>query len=135
VSALHVRVRVASEHYALPVADVLEVAELGDVTPVPGTAAVVRGVRNVRGRVLPVVDLAAVLGLPAATPDRIVMVERATGRAGLAVDSVEGVEDLPEAAEEVESPHLASAALVDGALVGVLDVGSVLDLVGEASPR
>jgi purine-binding chemotaxis protein CheW len=135
VSALHVRVRVASEHYALPVADVVEVAELGDVTPVPGAVAVVRGVRNVRGRVLPVVDLAAARGLPGAAPDRIVMVERAARRAGLAVDSVEGVEDLPEASEEVESPHLAGAALVDGALVGVVDVGSVLDLVGAESPR
>ena len=33
---LHVRVRVADEDYALPVTDVLEVADIGDITPVPG---------------------------------------------------------------------------------------------------
>ena len=62
MSGLHVRVRVADEHYALPVADVLEVAELGEVTPVPGAGAAVLGVRNLRGQVLPVVDLATVFG-------------------------------------------------------------------------
>jgi purine-binding chemotaxis protein CheW len=133
VSPLHVRVQVAHEHYALPVADVLEVAELGEVTPVPGAVAAVRGVRNVRGQVLPVVDLAAVFGLPDAAPERIVMVERDGRRVGLAVSSVDGVENLPDTSEEVEAPHLAGAALVEGALIGVVDVGSVLDAAGEPS--
>ena len=52
MSGLHVRVRVAHEHYAVPVADVLEVAELGEITPVPGAMEAVRGVRNVRGQEL-----------------------------------------------------------------------------------
>jgi purine-binding chemotaxis protein CheW len=124
-----VRVLVADEHYALPVADVLEVAELGEVTPVPGAGAAVLGVRNLRGQVLPVVDLATVFDLPPAHPERIVIAERGGLRAGLAVDTVAGVEQLPEASEEVDSRHLTGAALADGALVGVIDVESVLDAV------
>jgi purine-binding chemotaxis protein CheW len=135
VSRLHVRVRVADEHYALAVEDVLEVAELGDVTPVPGAGAAVLGVRNLRGQVLPVVDLATVFELSPAQPERIVIAERGGLRAGLAVDAVDGVEDLPEASEEVESRHLAGAALADGALVGVVDVGSVLEAVEESNAR
>jgi purine-binding chemotaxis protein CheW len=135
VSRLHVRVRVADEHYALAVEDVLEVAELGDVTPVPGAGAAVLGVRNLRGQVLPVVDLATVFDLPPAQSERIVIAERGGLRAGLAVDAVDGVEDLPEASEEVESRHLAGAALADGALVGVVDVGSVLKAVEESNAR
>jgi purine-binding chemotaxis protein CheW len=135
VSRLHVRVRVADEHYALAVEDVLEVAELGDVTPVPGAGAAVLGVRNLRGQVLPVVDLATVFELSPAQPERIVIAERGGLRAGLAVDAVDGVEDLPEASEEVESRHLAGAALADGALVGVVDVGSVLKAVEESNAR
>jgi purine-binding chemotaxis protein CheW len=129
VSALHVRVRVADEHYALPVADVLEVAELGDVTPVPGAGPAVLGVLNLRGQVLPVIDLATLFELPPADPERIVIAVHGDLRAGLAVDVVAGVEPLPEAAEEVDSRHLAGAALADGELVGVIDVGSVLDEV------
>jgi purine-binding chemotaxis protein CheW len=135
VSRLHVRVRVADEHYALAVEDVLEVAELGDVTPVPGAGAAVLGVRNLRGQVLPVVDLATVFDLPPAQSERIVIAERGGLRAGLAVDAVTGVEELPEASEEVDSPHLAGAALADGALVGVIDVGSVLEAVEGSNAR
>lgn len=130
MSALHVRVRVAAEHYALPVADVLEVAELGEVTPVPGAGPAVLGVCNLRGQVLPVVDLANVFALPTSEPRRMVIAEQGGRKAGLAVDSVAGVEQLPDATEEVESRHLVGAALADGALVGVVDVASVLDSVG-----
>lgn len=135
MSRLHVRVRVADEHYALAVEDVLEVAELGDVTPVPGAGAAVLGVRNLRGQVLPVVDLATVFELPPAQSDRIVIAERGGLRAGLAVDAVTGVEELPDASEEVDSPHLVGAALADGALVGVIDVGSVLEAVEGSNAR
>jgi purine-binding chemotaxis protein CheW len=131
VSGLHVRVRVAAENYALPVADVLEVAELGEVTPIPGAGTAVLGVCNLRGQVLPVIDLATVFGLPASGQARVVIAERGGRKAGLAVESVAGVEQLPDATEGVESPHLVGAALADGALVGVVDVGSVLDSVAE----
>jgi purine-binding chemotaxis protein CheW len=133
VSSLHVLVRVGNEHYALPVADVLEVAELGELTPVPGAGPAVRGVRNLRGQVLPVVDLAAALGLGGGDARRLVIAERDGRRAGLAVGSVESVETLPEASEGVDSPHVPGAALVDGALVGVVDVGSLLDAVEQGT--
>ena len=130
MSTLHVRVRVSGEEYALPVADVLEVAELGEIAPVPGATNAVLGVRNLRGRVLPVVDLATVFGLPRTdAPERVVVAERGGSTAGLAVDSVAGVEQLPEASQEVDSPHLVGAALADGSLIGVVDVDSVLEAV------
>jgi purine-binding chemotaxis protein CheW len=136
MSGLHVRVRVASEDYALAVADVLEVAEFGEVTPVPGANAAVVGVRNLRGQVVPVVDLATVLGLPkASAPERIVISEQAGRKAGLAVDEVAGVEELPESSEDIESPYLTRATLADGALVGVVDIGSILDAVEGAAGR
>jgi purine-binding chemotaxis protein CheW len=132
VSGLHVRVRAANEQYALPVSDVLEVAELGEVTPVPGAGATVMGVRNLRGQVVPIVDLARVLGLPpASAPERIVIAEDAGRKAGLAVDEVLGVEELPEPSEAGSSPHVGRAALAEGALVGFVDIPSVLDSIQE----
>ena len=130
MSALHVRVRVAGEAYALPVADVLEIADYGEVARVPGAPAAIRGVRNLRGQVLTVVDLASVLGLsPGLAAERIVVVECGGRRAGLAVDSVDDVEQLSEGSEETESPRLAGAVLTDGALVGLVNLESVLDSV------
>ncbi len=136
MSRLHVRVTVAGEAHALPVDDVLEVSEMGELTPLPGASPAIVGVRNLRGQVVPVVDLAEVLGLVGAPPPgRLVIVERAERKAGLAVDGVGGVEELPAASEETDSPHLAGALLSGGALVGVLDVGSVLDTVAGTPAR
>ena len=61
--SVYVRVRVGAEVYAIPVEHVLEVSELGDVAAVPGTASTTLGVRNLRGEVVSVYDLAGVLGL------------------------------------------------------------------------
>jgi purine-binding chemotaxis protein CheW len=128
MSNLVVRVAAAGESYALPVDEVLEVAEFEGVTAVPGSAPAVLGVRNLRGAVLPVVDLAGVLGLPrAGAPERIVVAAEGGRTAGLAVDSVAGVEALPDASEPTDSPYLGGAALTDGALVGLVDLGAVLD--------
>jgi purine-binding chemotaxis protein CheW len=124
---LHVRARVADEDYALPVIDVLEVADIGDITPVPGAVNAVIGLKNLRGTVITVVDLAAVLELSAIQQrQRIVVAEESGRQVALAVDSVVGVESVGKPSEIVESPHLVGAALIDGSL-GVIDVKSVLD--------
>ena len=135
-ASVHVRVRAGGEDYALPVESVREVAELGDVTPVPGAAAAVLGVRNLRGQVLPVADLRALLDLPRPEPARrLVIVEGPAGQAGFAVDDVVGVTPLPALDEPVESPLLEGAAIVDGTLVAGMRVGALLRTVeGEAGP-
>jgi purine-binding chemotaxis protein CheW len=130
MSTLHVRVRVAGEDYALPVNDVLEVAEYGDVVPVPGAPASILGVRNLRGQVLPVLDLARVLGLPPSpVSERIVVAQEAGRRAGLAVGAVVGVGEMPRALEPAESQYLSGQALIEGALVGIVDPAPVLGAV------
>jgi purine-binding chemotaxis protein CheW len=131
VSSVHVRVRVGGEEYAFPVAAVREVAELDDVVPVPGAGSAVLGVRNLRGQVLPVLDLAALLEIPRAdAPTKLVVVEGASGQAGVAVDAIVGVSTLPAATEAVESSSLAGATLDDGALVATVRVDALLAEIG-----
>jgi purine-binding chemotaxis protein CheW len=126
MSGVCVRVRVAREHYALAVAHVLEVTEPGELTPVPGAPPQVVGIRNVRGQVVPVLSLAALLRLPEEDPGRIVVAELGPKRAGLAVESVLDVGEMPDTSGAVESPYVAGAALIDGTLVGLLDVAAIL---------
>lgn len=126
MSDVHVRIRVAGEEYALPVGDVIEVVETGDVTPVPGGTRSAVGVRNLRGQILPVFDLAGVLGLQAAAGTRVVVAGNGAQRVGLLVDAVVDVDVLPDSGETVDSVLLSGAVLVDGALVGVLDLVAVL---------
>lgn len=136
MSGVHVSVRAGNEHYALPVDGVLEVAEFGDVTPVPGADPAVLGVRNLRGQVIPVLDLAALLGVPGRhAPQRIVVAEHAGRRAGLAVESVSEVGFVGEPTEAVDSPYLRGATFIDGALVGVVDLATALDALTGPTTR
>jgi purine-binding chemotaxis protein CheW len=127
VIGVYVRVRAAGEDYALPVDGVLEVTELRDIAPVPGSAPEILGVHNLRGQVIPVVDLGAMLGLDGGSErQRVVVVEGRDARLGLAVDSVVDVGGLPSPSEGAESEYLTGAALVDGQLVGIVDLEALL---------
>jgi purine-binding chemotaxis protein CheW len=131
---MYLRVRLGSEHYALGLEHVLEVLELGDLTPVPGAAAAVLGLHNLRGEILASVDLAAVLGLATTGQARhLVLVEDGHHRAGLAVDELFDLAALPEPSATTGSEFLLGGALVDGALIGVVDVPAVLDSVAAAT--
>jgi chemotaxis signal transduction protein len=130
MSRVHVRVLAGGEHYALPVAAVLEIADLGQVTPVPGAPSGVLGVRNLRGQVIPVIDLATMLGLSTeAESERIVVTDDGSRRAALAVTGTVDVGELGPSTEEVDSPYLSGAVLVDDALVGIVDVAELLAAV------
>ena len=117
------RVRLGGESYAVAVENVIEVAELGMLSPVPGADSTVLGVRNIRGEVLPVFDLASVLGIRGdSLPQCLLVTEHGGLRAGFAIDEVTDVGELPPVAEETHSKLLSGAALDDSGLIGVLDV-------------
>ena len=134
MSDVHVQVRVGTELYALPVAHVLEVGEMRHLTAAPGASRATLGVCNLRGDLLAVFDLATVLGLPRSeAPQRLLVAERGGTRAGFAVDEVTDVGELPEADQEADSELLSSAALIDGSLVGVIDIDRLFDTLEKAA--
>jgi purine-binding chemotaxis protein CheW len=123
----HVRVRVGGEQYALPVGSVLEVTERGEITPVPGAPPEVLGVRNFHGQVIAVIDMASRLGLDGNTEAPLIVVaQQGEHQAGLAVDEVVEVGEIPEPSNETDSDLLTGAAAIEGSLVGVVDVAAVL---------
>jgi two-component system chemotaxis response regulator CheV len=136
----YVRMKVAAEAYAMPVEHVLEAAGLGRVRAVPGARRELLGIRTLRGQILPVVDLARLLGVHRTlAPTRLLVAEACGFRVGFAIDEVNGIGDLGDLAElgetgelgmpaeGIESGLLAGATLSDGELVGVLDVPRVFD--------
>jgi purine-binding chemotaxis protein CheW len=123
VSGVHVRLRVGGESYALAVEHVLEVAELGEIAPVPGAPQSVLGVRNLRGQVLAVFELASVLGIAREGPARkLLVVEHEGRRAGFAIDEVDDVGVLAAPDAGTDSTLLQGTSLDSGELVGVVDV-------------
>jgi purine-binding chemotaxis protein CheW len=132
MSAVHARVKAGGEHYAVPVENVLEISELGDVAPVPGAPPSVLGARNLRGQVISVVDLASVIGIADDSErERVVVAEEGGRRCGIAVSEIVDVGDLEESLDEDDSPYLKGTTLIDGQLVGVVDVSAVFDAVTE----
>ena len=72
------------EQYALPANQVHEVRPLGLLTRLPGTPAFLAGLINVRGRIIPVVDLRPLLGMPTDSPSTsVVLVSHRSGNVGL----------------------------------------------------
>jgi purine-binding chemotaxis protein CheW len=127
-----VHVRVGAGRYAFDVRDVREVEERLPVTAVPGAPAGIAGVCNLRGAVLPVVQLHGVLGQE---PDegRFLVVADVDGIvAAVQVDEILGVEPLPDDLETDPTEGLRGRALLDGELVGVLDTGEILRALAAA---
>lgn len=117
------------EHYALPIASVQEIIRY---TPPRVTAAargLIRGLINLRGRVLPILDLSSRLGqvLEVTDATRILVIEVANGVVGLIVDTVEGVVDIaPERVEPIPGADADDAlgseiAAIDDHLVMLID--------------
>jgi purine-binding chemotaxis protein CheW len=133
--------QVAGEEYALGVLRVREILEYGVVTRVPLTPPWIRGVFNLRGGVVPVVDLAVKFGVPRGetTPRTcIVIVEASLGGEaalmGLVADAVNQVLELRP--EDIEAPptfgtrvridYLLGVAKAEKRFVLLLDIDRVL---------
>jgi purine-binding chemotaxis protein CheW len=89
--------RLAQERYAIETHHVQEVQPLRDLTPLPATPAFVRGIVNLRGRILPVLDLKKFFDLPEAgiaDLHQIVFVREADVELGLLVDVTAGVRSV-----------------------------------------
>ena len=118
----------ASETYGVSVLAVEEIMRYQTVTGVPRAPEFVKGVIDLRGRVIPIVDLRERLGLPApeATKEtRIVVLEAGGNTVGLIVDSVDEVRTLPTS--EIQPPSAAITSTDSEFLVGV---GRLTDVRG-----
>jgi purine-binding chemotaxis protein CheW len=117
--------QLAREEYGLEILKVREIIGLLEITRVPRTREFIRGVINLRGKVIPVIDLRLKFGMERCeTTDQtvIIVVQCAVdGRAltmGLLVDQV--LEVLTIDADHIEpTPSLGQAALDDGFILGV----------------
>ncbi len=127
----------AGETFALPVDPVHEVLRLSSITRVPHAPFPIRGVTNLRGRVVPVIDLRIRLELPegeVTRSSRIVVVGSRGRRLGLLVDSVHQVVHLdvdrvqppPDDVMTVQSDYIRGVYHLEEQLILLLDVDRVL---------
>jgi purine-binding chemotaxis protein CheW len=129
------------ERYGLPIEQVYEILRVTPITRVPDAPGHVCGLMNVRGRLLPIVDVRRLLGLPSidATKDARVVMAHVQGRVvGLLVDHVSYVLKLGVAAIEPppadvvgrRAEYVVGVAMHEGRMIIVLDVDLAMGLGG-----
>ena len=127
----------AEENYGIEILKVREIMGLMDITSVPRTPDYVKGVINLRGKVIPVIDLRLKFGMPeieATEETCIIVVNVGTVEIGTIVDRVSEVLDIP--AGEIEDPPSFGADVdtrfilgmgkSDGQVTILLDIDRVL---------
>jgi purine-binding chemotaxis protein CheW len=127
----------ASEEYGLEILTVHEIIGMMPITRVPRTPDFIRGVINLRGKVIPVVDLRLKFGMESVqqTEETCTIVVQAQGvEMGIIVDKVSEVSDIPEAAiddapyfgAEVRTDFLLGIGKSEGRVKLLLDIDKVL---------
>lgn len=127
----------AAENYGVDIAAVESIIKIQIVTKVPNAPSFVEGVTNLRGKVLPIIDLRKRFNLPlkeANKDTRIVVASVGTTVIGMVVDSVSEVltiqdgdiEPIPSLVTTVDSTFITGIAKVEGRLVILLDLNMVL---------
>ena len=135
--------KVSDECYAIGILDVQEIIEVGRMTRVPMTPAHIRGVINLRGSVVPVVDLKARLGKSVSELTKrscIVLVEVSAGEGrqslGMLVDEVKEILEIaptnlqpaPAFGTDIRTDFIQAMGRVDEAFMILLDVNHVLSV-------
>lgn len=125
------------EEYALEILKVQEIKGYSAVTPIPNTPRYIKGVMNLRGTIIPVVDLRSKFSMPEAEYNQftvIVVVTVGTKIMGLVVDAVSDVlnipkrdiQETPDFGGQVDARFISGMAKAGEKLVVLLDIERIL---------
>jgi purine-binding chemotaxis protein CheW len=132
------------EEYGVDILKVQEIKGYSAITPIPNTPPYVKGVMNLRGTIIPVVDLRSKLGMAAAeyTPFTVIVVVKVGSKTmGLVVDAVSDVLNIPgtslqpapDFGAQVDAAFISGLARAGDKLVVLLDLDRVLAPDGAAA--
>jgi purine-binding chemotaxis protein CheW len=119
-------VKLGTEHYGVDTTKVREIVRMREITSIPRQPPYVEGVMNVRGAIIPVVNLKKRFGLQGngSKHQHIVVVESAKGLVGMLVDSVAEVIHVP--AQQIHPPPQVTRGIDDEYLRGICRLGEKL---------
>lgn len=129
--------RLAEEEYGLEILKVREIIGIMDITAVPRTPDFIKGVINLRGKVIPVIDLRRKFGMPGSERTEetcIIVVDVGAIEMGIIVDKVsevmnipgEQIEDAPSFGASVDTQFILGMGKANGRVTILLDIGRVL---------
>ncbi|HDP79503.1 MAG TPA: purine-binding chemotaxis protein CheW [Spirochaetes bacterium] len=133
----HVTFMIGSETYGVEVLQVQEIIGMTGITHVPNTRDFMKGVINLRGMVVPVIDMRIKFTMPEKEYDSftvIIIVEVSGRMVGMIVDSVsdvisipvKGIQDTPHFSSRIETDFIKGIGQVEENLVIILDINKIL---------
>lgn len=144
--ARYVTFRIANEIYGLPIADIVEISKTFGTTPVPRTRDYLLGIGNVRGDVIPVIQLARRLSMPVAPErrqTRVLIVNHRGDLYGLVIDEVlevlsippEDLEEAPGGIGSTRAEYILALGRQGRQLIIILDLSTVLNANDFVEPK
>src|SRR5207248_11329749 len=132
-----IRFDIGGEHYAVPLDNVTKIGRVPTIVPVPRTPEFVKGIASLRGEIVTVVDLCAVLGVatPEQTPHGLLVLQDGTRRVGILSDGLPDyfraqISTLTPAPSGRSSDALVAHAIErEQGIVAVLDVRKLMDVL------
>ena len=129
--------KIGDQDFCVDIMTVREIRGWTPATPIPHSPRFVRGVINLRGIVLPIIDLAQRFGLPAAEPTArhvIIVTQIGNQLAGLLVDAVsdilsmdEGlVQPTPEVASTLARSFVRGVLALDGRMINIVTLENIM---------
>ncbi len=121
---------IGEEDYAISISYVTEIIGMLKITEVPQTPDYIKGVINLRGKVIPVMDIRLRFGMPARDYDErtcVIVVQYKENIVGLVVDTVSEVLDIPE--EDVENSQSFNQAAENNFICGMGKISDQIKMV------
>jgi chemotaxis protein CheZ len=97
----YVGFKMNDNEYTIPILKVQEIINLPPITKLPQAPHGIEGITNLRGRVIPVVDLKRIMGLEGVSGEKVIVVSNGKITFGILVDSITGVISIED--EEIEA--------------------------------
>ena len=129
--------KLGSEEYGVDISQVQEINRMVAITHVPRAPKFMEGVINLRGQLIPIIDLRTRFGMPRnehTKSTRIVVTEIGSKRVGMVVDSVsevlrlptDSIEDAPDMISGVDTEYIRGVGKIEDRLIILLDLGRVI---------
>ncbi|WP_276352357.1 chemotaxis protein CheW [Cohnella caldifontis] len=131
----YVEFGIEAEQYAIRIHDIHEIIKMQEITQIPSVKPYVKGVINLRGKIVPVLSLRKLFGMeeaPAEKSTRIVVVNHLEDTVGIIVDRVNKVATFsdiqppPDRVGGIDGNFFVGIGLTAGGLVGILRLDEVL---------
>jgi purine-binding chemotaxis protein CheW len=131
----YIEFAIGQEQYAIHIQDIHEIIKIQDITPIPNVTAHVKGVINLRGKIVPVISLRNLFHLEEkdySKMTRIIVVHHQEDTVGIIVDRVIKVATFsdiqlpPERVGGIDGNYFVGIGLTNGGLVAILKLNEVL---------